>query len=163
LDTELESLVGQVVEEFQERARRGEQPDVEDYARRHPPIAEVLRQLLPAVRLLQRPARDAAPARPPAGLEGYPVLREVGRGGGGARPAGGAPPPPPPADRRGAAAAAAGGAPAAAAGQGRRAGAAAGRPGGLPGPARDRPRRDGRRLRGPPPPPQPGGRAQDGP
>ena len=56
LDSALESLTGRVIEEFQQRVRAGEQPDVEDYARLHPPIADVLRQLLPAVRLLQKPA-----------------------------------------------------------------------------------------------------------
>jgi tetratricopeptide (TPR) repeat protein len=81
LGSELESLVGQVIEEFQQRAARGEQPAVEDYARRHPPIAEVLRQVLPTVRLLQEPAAGAAPPRPPSDLEGYEILREVGRGG----------------------------------------------------------------------------------
>jgi serine/threonine protein kinase len=78
LDPELESLVGLVVEEFQERTRRGEQPDVEDYACRHPPIAAVLRQLLPAVRLLQKPAVGTSL---PGDLEGYHIVREVGRGG----------------------------------------------------------------------------------
>jgi serine/threonine protein kinase/tetratricopeptide (TPR) repeat protein len=88
----LESLMGRVIEEFQQRVRAGEQPDVEDYAHRHPPIADVLRELLPTVRLLQKPAAapgafsakaraQADPAAPPGDLEGYEVLREVGRGG----------------------------------------------------------------------------------
>src|SRR5262249_15420331 len=88
----LESLMGRVIEEFQQRVRTGEQPDVEDYARRHPPIADILRELLPTVRLLQKPAAASgvlclkAPplpglAAPPRDLEGYEVLREVGRGG----------------------------------------------------------------------------------
>src|SRR5437763_15866432 len=80
----LESLVGRVVEEFQQRVRAGEQPDVEDYARLHPPIADVLRQLLPTVRLLQKPAAASGAFCPqvlPNDLAGYEVLREVGRGG----------------------------------------------------------------------------------
>src|SRR5262249_38372902 len=93
LDPALESLMGRVVEEFQQRVRAGEQPDVEDYARLHPPLADLLRQLLPAVRLLQKPAASSgafctlqAPTLPGAGappsdLEGYEILREVGRGG----------------------------------------------------------------------------------
>ncbi len=92
LDPALESLTGRVIEEFQQRVRAGEQPDVEDYARLHPPIADVLRQLLPAVRLLQKPAEASGASCPPAppapgpaalpnDLEGYEVLREVGRGG----------------------------------------------------------------------------------
>jgi tetratricopeptide (TPR) repeat protein/tRNA A-37 threonylcarbamoyl transferase component Bud32 len=92
LDPALESLMGRVIEEFQQRVRAGEQPDVADYARLHPPIAGVLRQLLPAVRLLQKPAGASGafcpqapplpgPAALPSDPEGYEILREVGRGG----------------------------------------------------------------------------------
>ena len=92
LDPALESLAGRVIEEFQQRVRAGEQPDVDDYARLHPPIAGVLRELLPAVRLLQKPAAASwascpqapplpGPAALPSDLEGYEILREVGRGG----------------------------------------------------------------------------------
>src|SRR5262245_57384865 len=92
LDPALESLMGRVIEEFQQRVRAGEQPDVEDYARLHWPIADVLRQLLPAVRLMQKPAAASGafcpqapplpgPAALPSDLEGYEILREVGRGG----------------------------------------------------------------------------------
>jgi serine/threonine protein kinase len=92
LDPALESLMGHVIEEFQQRVRAGEQPDIEDYAGLHPPIADVLRQLLPTVGLLQKPAAASgaycpeAPTLPgqaalPSDLEGYEMLREVGRGG----------------------------------------------------------------------------------
>jgi serine/threonine protein kinase/tetratricopeptide (TPR) repeat protein len=80
----LESLMGRVIEEFQQRVRAGEQPDVEDYARRHPPIADLLLQLLPTVRMLQKPAAASGAFCPnalPSDLEGYEVLREIGRGG----------------------------------------------------------------------------------
>src|SRR6516225_8245147 len=92
LDPALESLMGRVIEEFQQRVRAGEQPDVKVYARLHPPIADVLRDLLPAVRLLQKPAAASGafcprasplpgPAALPSEVEGYEILREVGRGG----------------------------------------------------------------------------------
>ena len=48
-DESAESLLGQVADEFTERLSRGEQPDVEDYARRYPQIAAVLREALPAL------------------------------------------------------------------------------------------------------------------
>jgi serine/threonine protein kinase len=80
-----EDLVGRVADEFTERLHRGERPDVEEYARRHPAIAGVLREILPALRFLG-PAADPAVALPPAAdlsgtLGDYRLLREVGRGG----------------------------------------------------------------------------------
>jgi len=54
----LDALVGLVADEFTERLNRGEHPDIEEYAQRHPQIAELLRQLL---RALEVTARRAAP------------------------------------------------------------------------------------------------------
>src|SRR5262245_5841085 len=84
----LDALVGQVADEFIERLDRGEQPDVEQYAARHPQAADVLRQVLTALQLLRlppgsHPAADLpAPAPEPLGCLGdFQLLREVGRGG----------------------------------------------------------------------------------
>jgi hypothetical protein len=84
----MEELVGRVTDEFLERLGRGEQPQVEDYARRYPEAAAVIRQVFPALEWMGGPARDAAPrgaaadAAPPASCLGdYRIVREVGRGG----------------------------------------------------------------------------------
>jgi WD40 repeat protein/serine/threonine protein kinase len=85
----VERLVGQIADEFTERLNQGEQPDVEDYARRHPEIAGVLRQVLPALRLIRVPGAASlgadtlpAPAEPELGSLGdFQIVREVGRGG----------------------------------------------------------------------------------
>jgi tetratricopeptide (TPR) repeat protein len=84
----LESLVAEVADEFLARQKRGERPDVEEYARRYPPFAAVLRQVLSALELVQLssgagpPAPGPAAGAPAAGLLGdFRVLREVGRGG----------------------------------------------------------------------------------
>jgi serine/threonine protein kinase len=85
----LESLMVRVADEFIDRLNRGEQPDVEDYAGRHPQIAGLLRQMLPALQLLRVPATavgaaggTAAAATPEAECLGdFRLLREVGRGG----------------------------------------------------------------------------------
>ena len=53
----LEALVGQIAEEFLQQTQRGEQPDVEEYARRYPAIAPVLRQVLAALQLVQSAGR----------------------------------------------------------------------------------------------------------
>src|SRR5262245_12198903 len=86
--TSMEELVGRITDDFLERLGRGEQPQVEDYARRYPEAAAVIRQVFPALELMGGPARDAAPpgeAADPATSAGclgdYRILREVGRGG----------------------------------------------------------------------------------
>jgi serine/threonine protein kinase len=87
-DLSLEALVGQVADEFVQRLNCGEQPDIEEYARRHPEIDAVLRQVLAALQLVRLPAEDPGGADlsiPDAGVRGclgdYRILREIGRGG----------------------------------------------------------------------------------
>ena len=68
----------------------GAAPDVEEFAGRHPEIAGVLRELLPALRAM-RESDDAAPRRTtesmtaapeqPGRLGDFEIVREVGRGG----------------------------------------------------------------------------------
>jgi serine/threonine protein kinase/Flp pilus assembly protein TadD len=85
-DASAERLMGQVVEEFLDRLAAGEQPDVESYAGRHPQLADVLRQMLPALQLMRVPGGDLVEAgEEPSDLTGclgdFRILREVGRGG----------------------------------------------------------------------------------
>jgi len=72
----LESLVAEVADEFRERQRRGERPDVEEYAARHPHAADLLRRVL-AAQLLFEPA--AAGSVPPV-VGDFRIVREAGRG-----------------------------------------------------------------------------------
>ena len=51
----VETLLGQVADEFTERLNRGEQPEIEEYARLHPEISELLRQVLPALQVMAPP------------------------------------------------------------------------------------------------------------
>jgi serine/threonine protein kinase len=88
-DTGLDVLVGQVADEFTERLNRGEQPDVEEYARRYPQIAYLLRQLLPTLEVIGPPSAHSAPSNGTgasasnlAGCLGdFRIVREIGRGG----------------------------------------------------------------------------------
>jgi eukaryotic-like serine/threonine-protein kinase len=81
--------MGQIVDEFLERLGSGEQPDVEEYARRYPQLAAMLRNMLPAVQVIHfsaatapRPAAQPAPEVQPEGpLGDFRIVREVGRGG----------------------------------------------------------------------------------
>jgi len=83
-----------LAEEFLGRYRRGERPSLKEYADRHPDLAADIRQVFPAMALLENIAlADEPPAAGPPGqgaatvpaplqqLGDYRLLREVGRGG----------------------------------------------------------------------------------
>jgi tetratricopeptide (TPR) repeat protein/serine/threonine protein kinase len=84
----LESLVARVADDFLEQQKRGEQPDVEEYAARYPQHAAVLREVLAALQIvgLSKSAGDQPGLRAPeeslaAPLGDFRIIREVGRGG----------------------------------------------------------------------------------
>ncbi len=79
---------GQIADEFVEAFRQGKGPSVEEFARRYPEHAEQVRDMLPALALMEKakatqdgvlpgPA-TAAPLQQPGG---YQILHEIGRGG----------------------------------------------------------------------------------
>jgi hypothetical protein len=83
-----------VAESFLARFRAGERPGVEEYASRHPELADQIRKLLPALVMVEQdlsvdpaPGESAAePSLAPSSgnerrLGDYRILREVGRGG----------------------------------------------------------------------------------
>jgi serine/threonine protein kinase len=87
-DQSIESLLATVADEFMDRLRQGGQPQVEEYARRHPEIAAVIRRVLPALQVMRLSTAGAsAPVSPPRSVEllgtlgDYQLIREVGRGG----------------------------------------------------------------------------------
>src|SRR5262245_1024665 len=80
---------GPIADEFVEAFRQGKRPSVGEFARRYPAQAEEIREMLPALVLMER-ARSAADAPdrwtanaavPLQYLGDYRILREVGRGG----------------------------------------------------------------------------------
>jgi serine/threonine protein kinase len=88
VDGSLESLVGQVADDFLRRQRDGERPDVEEYVTRYPQAAELLRTVLASLRLLDCSRSAHAAAELEVGrseVEGtlgdFRIVREVGRGG----------------------------------------------------------------------------------
>jgi tetratricopeptide (TPR) repeat protein len=88
VDGSLESLVGQVADDFLRRQRDGERPDVEEYIARYPQAADMLRPVLASLRLLEcsrsgqaATVLEEAPAEVEGTLGDFRILREVGRGG----------------------------------------------------------------------------------
>jgi eukaryotic-like serine/threonine-protein kinase len=86
-----ENPVDDLAEEFARRWRGGERPSVEEYAARFPHWAAEIRDLFPAVLMMEqlKPRREAPPSegvppqagRAPERLGEYRLLREIGRGG----------------------------------------------------------------------------------
>jgi WD40 repeat protein/serine/threonine protein kinase len=84
---------GQIADEFVEAFRQGKRPSVEEFARRDPAHADEIRDMLPALVLMEqaktaddspgqeRPAPVSAAALSLQQLGDYQLLREVGRGG----------------------------------------------------------------------------------
>jgi WD40 repeat protein/serine/threonine protein kinase len=78
-----EALLTEATDAFMEELHGGGQPDVEEFARHYPAVADALRHVLPALRLLRVPDNVAEPGREPAlgCLGDFRILREIGRGG----------------------------------------------------------------------------------
>ena len=86
-----DSLLDRLVEEFIRESRQGKLPDIEEYAVKHPELAERVRELFPTLLLLEGMAAtgDTGPGAPldrselsPGGTFGqYRIEREIGRGG----------------------------------------------------------------------------------
>jgi serine/threonine protein kinase len=85
--------LGRIADEFVEAFRRGKRPSVEEFARRYPEYADDIRDMLPALVLMEKakstdassgqllPAKASAVPAPLQQLGDYLILREVGRGG----------------------------------------------------------------------------------
>jgi serine/threonine protein kinase/Flp pilus assembly protein TadD len=89
-DVELEPVEA-LAEEFLDRQRRGERPEIAEYTARHPELADRIRACFPALLLVERLKPDpcgstgwgggGSGGAAPEQLGEYRILREVGRGG----------------------------------------------------------------------------------
>lgn len=88
-DDDLDVELAHVADEFLEQLERGEEPDVEQYARRYPQMAEALRRVLPVLRTVgsagdfwRRDDESEGPLKPENRTLGdFHLVREIGRGG----------------------------------------------------------------------------------
>jgi WD40 repeat protein/serine/threonine protein kinase len=84
-------LLNDLAHEFAERYRRGERPSLTEYEAKYPELAAQIRDLFPALVVMEDfgsaaaaptgPYGPAAPAQAPQRLGDYRILREVARGG----------------------------------------------------------------------------------
>src|SRR5262245_9424927 len=84
----LDSVVAQLADEFLEALARGERPDADAYARRHPAHEAVVRQVLASLELIRLSSAGSSPGTSPADeaealgcLGDFRLVRPVGRGG----------------------------------------------------------------------------------
>ena len=92
-DPSMTDPLGQIADEFVEAFRQGKDPSVEEFARRYPAHVDEIRDMLPALALMEQaktsddspaqpsPTQASAAAPPLRHLGDYQILREVGRGG----------------------------------------------------------------------------------
>jgi serine/threonine protein kinase/Flp pilus assembly protein TadD len=80
-DGALDSLVGQVADEFLRRQQQGENPKIEEYTARYPDAAPILRNVLASLRLIDQSAPPVAEEAASETLGDFHLLREIGRGG----------------------------------------------------------------------------------
>ena len=76
-----------LADEFARRYRRGERPTVEEYAQQHPALAAQVRELFPAMLVMERSVVDPLVRTPPAVevtgtmVGRYKLLERIGEGG----------------------------------------------------------------------------------
>src|SRR5437868_4594143 len=76
-----------LAEEFIARFRRGERPSVSEYTKKHPDLAEEIRELFPALVMMEDLGSVAGrpplpqPGSLPEQLGDFRILRKIGRGG----------------------------------------------------------------------------------
>jgi WD40 repeat protein/serine/threonine protein kinase len=87
-DDSVERLIGQIAGEVTDRLHRGERPNIEEYAGRHPHLADLIRQVLVSVESVCSSDGHASADRAhrfgwrrPEQIGDFRILREIGRGG----------------------------------------------------------------------------------
>lgn len=87
-DSSPDEVLGPLMEEFLQRKRNGEVPSLSEYVNRHPELEAEIRDLFPAVAMMEQAESNSPPSPAitrtgghPRRLGDYRIIREVGRGG----------------------------------------------------------------------------------
>jgi serine/threonine-protein kinase len=84
----IEDIIAELADEFCDRLQRGDEPDIDELAGRHPSMADVIRRTLEVLTSVR--AMDLSLVLPPAGssdsrevreLGDYRIVRQIGHGG----------------------------------------------------------------------------------
>ena len=87
VSSDRDELLGQVVDEFFESVALGETPDISDYLKRYPGIADLVKIAIPAMRAAENAATRSQSTSPQytsplaKQLGDFRILRQLGRGG----------------------------------------------------------------------------------
>jgi serine/threonine protein kinase len=79
-----QELLAELADDFARRYRKGESPSIEDYAKKHPALAEQIRDLFPAMIAMEQargPAAAPISETPGTVVERYKLLERIGEGG----------------------------------------------------------------------------------
>src|SRR5262249_21234625 len=86
-----DAIVLELAEEFLDRYRKGERPPLREYIDRHPELASEIKEVFPAMAMLENiavvdesldePADRAAAVPPLQQLGDFRIIREIGHGG----------------------------------------------------------------------------------
>jgi serine/threonine protein kinase/formylglycine-generating enzyme required for sulfatase activity len=74
-------IVLELAEEFLKRYRKGERPPLREYIDRHPELAADIKEVFPAMALMENIALADMTDVSPASAPGYELMDEIGRGG----------------------------------------------------------------------------------
>ena len=84
-DDHIDDLVGRAVEDYFQRLKRGEQPQLDDLVGQYPEIKGILETVIPGLQAAEPstslPAADAVTRDAPKQLGDFRILRQIGRGG----------------------------------------------------------------------------------
>ncbi len=90
-ESEIEDRLSELAEQFSNEHRQGKRPAIEAYAAQYPELAERIRQLFPALVVIEElgPLQDSGPPAAeflpspsiPLQIGDYRIIREIGRGG----------------------------------------------------------------------------------
>src|SRR6266513_846169 len=85
-----DSTFDDVTEEYAQRLRAGQRPTIEEYTERYPHLADEIRDVFPAVQMMEdlkprrgdtEPITTPALSKPPGRIGEFRIVREIGRGG----------------------------------------------------------------------------------
>ena len=80
-EDEVDDLVAQVVEEYFQRLKRGEQPQLEEFVERYPALSDLLKTVIPGLQVAEQPADSKISPEQHKRIGDFRILRQLGRGG----------------------------------------------------------------------------------